>query len=104
MSTENFYSSTRKLLVGQKVIVKDIIGGLCKKSAAVGHICIIERVTETIFISNSEYKYVLSWSEKDNPGLVFPDCLDTNYFLDEEVIPISIPNTLLSNSDELPDV
>ena len=103
MSTKKFWTNTRRLPVGQNVIVNDI-GKLCKKSAAVGHTCIIERVVETIFVSDSEYKYVLGWSEKDNPGLVFPDCLNTNYFLDEEVTPLFLPHPLIFKSDELPNV
>ena len=99
----NSYPSTRKLEVGQKVIVK-ATNSKSQKSEAAGHVCTIKGVAKTVFISDSEYKYALGWSEKDNPGLVFPDCLYTNYFLDEEVIPLSLPNALLSKSHELPDV
>lgn len=103
MSTKNLYGNDRKLPVGQKVIVK-AINSKSQKSAAAGHICTIKRVAKTVFISNSEYKYVLEWNQEDNPGLDFPRSIITNYYLDEEVTPLSLPHPLIFKSDELPDV
>lgn len=107
MSTKNLYGNDRKLPVGQKVIVK-AINSKSQKSEAAGHVCtikrVIKRVARTVFISDSEYKYVLEWNQEDNPGLDFPRSIITNYYLDEEVTPLSLPHPLIFKSDELPDV
>ena len=99
----NSYPSTRKLEVGQKVIVK-AINSKSQKSEAAWHVFTIKGVAKTVFISNSEYKYALEWNQEDNPGLDFPGSIITNYYLDEEVIPLSLPHPLIFKSYELPDV
>ena len=95
--------STRKLSVGQRVMVQ------CTdedKLEANGHICVIIRVGNTIFKQSSAYKYALMWFKEDNPGRRRPRCLKGSfYYLDDEVIPLNASLPLSSSLLQgLPDV
>lgn len=95
--------STRKLSVGQKVMVQ------CTdedKLEANGHVCVITRVGNTIFKQSSEYKYALMWFKEDNPGRRWPRCLQGSfYYLDDEVVPLNASLPLSSALlQDFPDV
>ena len=94
----NSYPNTRKLEVGQKVIVK-AINSKSQKSAAVGHVCTIKEVNDEF--GSYFFRYKLSWNREDNKGKEFPGCLHIFLFFPDELtlipFPRIIPTTGLPN-------